>query len=262
MLLSYKIQPSLRFTPNVYWRYLLIGLGLFYTRMFNVSIYCIDLIVCAILSHMQTFVIKNDCLSFLKDLVLLKVRIHLKAELLFLPMDTRLPITLLERSPYLKIYIYIFSWLNSAHGDINYLNLNKSPSSGMCFPFTSIEPFMDDHTYCKSDFFCQRMYKYWMFMNWTIQNWSHFIQISFSGDSFFMLYMYSTVQKHRQTKGNCTPKLMFLDVNVLWKSFLYQAVTVYRSTWSTVIMGFHIKSLQYAANTVILIRVSHRSGVL
>lgn len=59
----------------------------------------------------------------------------------------------------------MFSWLNSAHGDINDLNLNQSQSSEMCFPFTSIEPFMDDHTYCKSDFSCQRMYKYLMFMN-------------------------------------------------------------------------------------------------
>lgn len=56
------------------------------------------------------------------------------------------------------------------------------------------------------------------------------------------------VQKHRQTKGNFMPKLMFVDGNVLWKKytflgqvltdFLCQAVnSVQWPIWSTVLMG-------------------------
>ena len=38
--------------------------------------------------------------------------------------------------------------------------------------------------------------------------------------SLFPCSLYSSVLKHRQTKGNFMPKLMFLDVNVLWKKHI------------------------------------------
>lgn len=36
----------------------------------------------------------------------------------------------------------------------------------------------------------------------------------------FMCSEYLTVQKHRQTKGNFMPKMMFIIVNVLWKTYI------------------------------------------
>lgn len=150
----------------------------------------------------------------------------------------------------------MFSWLNSAHGDVNDLNLNQS--SETCFPF------MDDHTYCKSDFSCQRMYKYLMLMNWTIQNWSHILyKWAFRG---FFLYAPCT----RQYRSTDKPKVTYARMDVsgckcfmesiymalllgqVSTGFLHQAVPVSSATWSPVTMGFHINSLQYAGNTVLV----------
>lgn len=75
-----------------------------------------------------------------------------------------------------------------------------------------------------------------------------------------MCRLYSSVQKHTRTKGHFKPKLMFLDVNVLWeggkkkkKTAIYCIVSwpglnqpvffikpVYRPACSTVLLGFFV----------------------
>lgn len=113
---------------------------------------------------------------------------------------------------------------------------------------------VDDHTYCTSNpnLICHSQRTVQEFNVLKLNNPTS-NKLVFFVDSLFMCSMYLSVQKHRQTKGNFTPKLMFLDVNVSWgkkniaiffgqvlAGFLHQALTVYRPIWSTVLTGFHI----------------------
>lgn len=61
-----------------------------------------------------------------------------------------------------------------------------------------------------------------MFLNWTTRHCNDNMSkwVCFLVDSLFMCSEYLTVQKHRQTKGNFMPKMMFINVNVLWKTYI------------------------------------------
>lgn len=108
---------------------------------------------------------------------------------------------------------------------------------------------------------------------------SNIQQICFLVDSLFMCSMYLPVQKHRQTKGNFTPKLMFLDVNVSWGKrkycYIFWPGLSQLSSSSRYSLQAHVVYCTYGISYIVKVystqqvlmsafyieRISHRSGL-